>query len=255
MLVDTHTHLYLDAFDDVRNEVIERAIENGVNKLMLPNIDSSTYTPMMEVCMQYPNNCFPMIGLHPTSVKDNWEEEIEFVRKKIEAEKFVGIGETGIDLYWDTSFLEAQKLAFTEHIKLAKENSLPLIIHARDSFDEIFSIIDEYNDDSLFGIFHCFGGSYLEAQRIIDYGGFKLGIGGVLTFRKSGLDKIVSNIDISHIVLETDSPFLAPVPFRGKRNESAYLIHIAEKLAELYDISIEEVNKRTTENALRIFSV
>lgn len=253
--IDTHTHLFLEEFNEDRDLIIESAIEKGVNRFFLPNIDSSSINDMLALSKKYPENCFPMMGLHPTSVKENFEEELELVEKYLEKEKFYGVGETGIDLYWDKTFIEEQERAFRYQIKLAKKYKLPIIIHVRDSFNEVFKIVDELNDDSLSGIFHCFSGDYNQAEKIIGYKGFKLGIGGVITFKNSNLSEIISKIDLQHIVLETDAPFLAPVPKRGRRNESAYLIYIAQKIAELHNISIETVAEISTKNARQLFKI
>jgi len=252
ILTDTHTHLYLKEFDDDRDDTIQRAFDAGVKYLLLPNIDSSTVKPMLDLCKKYPTNIFPMIGLHPADVKESYKEELALVEGLLEKERFCAIGETGMDLYWDKTFVEEQKISLRKHIELAKKYTLPIVLHARDAFDEIFEIIDDTIDDNLSGVFHCFTGTNEQAKRIIDWG-FKLGIGGVLTFKNSGLDKAIADIPLEHLVLETDSPFLAPKPFRGKRNESAHIYYVAEKLAEIKNVSIEEVADRTTESALDLF--
>ncbi len=254
-LIDTHTHLFLEQFDKDRDEVVNRAIKSGVEKLFLPNIDSSSITDMLNLANKYPDNCYPLMGLHPTSVDENFEKELETVEEYLKKQKFYGIGEIGIDLYWDKTFLPQQEQAFIHQIKLAKQYSLPIVIHVRDSFEETLRIVDKYNDDKLTGIFHCFTGSYEQANHIIQYGGFKLGIGGVLTFKNSKLDQVVQKIPLEHIVLETDSPYLAPSPYRGKRNESAYVVKVAEKLAEIYGLPLQEVAKITSDNAGQIFGV
>ncbi len=254
-IIDTHTHLFLEQFDEDRDEVINRAIKSGVDKMILPNIDSSSIDDMLNLAKKYPENCYPLMGLHPTSVNQDFEKELETVEKYLAKQKFYGIGEIGIDLYWDKTFLHQQEQAFIHQIKLAKKYSLPIVIHVRNSFDETLSIVDKYNDDKLNGIFHCFTGSYEQANHIMDYGGFKLGIGGVLTFKNAKLDKVISKIDLEHIVLETDSPYLAPSPYRGKRNESAYVVKVAEKLADIYGLSINEVAETTSNNALQIFKL
>ena len=254
IFTDTHTHLYLNEFIKDRYEVIQRAVQAGVEYMLLPNIDSNTVGPMLDLCRKYPSNIFPMMGLHPTDVKENYKEEINIVEQYLEKEKFCAIGETGMDLYWDRTFIEEQKISLREHIGLAKKHNLPIVLHSRDSFNEIFDIIDDTIDEGLTGVFHCFGGTIQQAQKIINWG-FKLGIGGVLTFKNSGLDEVIKNISLNHIILETDSPFLAPKPFRGKRNESAYLIYVAEKLAEIKNISIGEVSEVTTQNAVELFKL
>ncbi len=254
-LIDTHTHLFLEQFDNDIDKVIDRAVKNGVEKLILPNIDSSSIDDMLNLTDKYPNNCYPLMGLHPTSVNENFEEELKIVEKYLKKQKFYGIGEIGIDLYWDKTFLPQQEQAFIHQIKLAKQYSLPIVIHVRDSFEETLNIVDKYNDDKLTGIFHCFTGSYEQAQHIIQYGGFKLGIGGVLTFKNSKLDQVIQKIPLEHIVLETDSPYLAPSPYRGKRNESSYVVKVAEKLADIYGLSLQEVAKITSDNAKQIFAL
>ncbi|HIA36621.1 MAG TPA: TatD family deoxyribonuclease [Flavobacteriales bacterium] len=253
MLIDTHTHLFLEQFAADDEQVIESAVTNGVERFYLPNIDSSTYDSMMAFVGKYPGRCYPLIGLHPCSVKEDFETELDFIREKLSKQTFNGIGETGIDLYWDKTNLDNQITAFTSQIQLAKENKLPVIIHCRESFNEVFEVISKCNDESLFGIFHCFTGSVKQAQDVISLGGFKMGIGGVLTFKNGGLDQTVKEIDLKHLVLETDSPYLAPAPYRGKRNESSYLKIIAERLAEIKEKSLEEVAAITTENANMVF--
>lgn len=198
---------------------------------------------------------FRMMGLHPCSVKADYQQELEHVEKMLSAHQVVAIGEIGIDLYWDKTFLKEQQAAFRYQIRLAKANNLPFVIHCRDAFDEIFEILDEENDENMRGIFHCFTGNLEQAQKIINYGGFKLGIGGVVTFKNAGLDKVVEQISLEHLVLETDAPYLAPVPYRGKRNESAYLIEIATKIASLKQVSLEEVASITTKNSIEVFGV
>ncbi len=251
-LIDTHTHLYLPEFDEDRSFVVKRAIEAGVEFLLLPNIDSRSYPDMIKMSEAFPNCCFPMIGLHPTSVKDNYRQELDAIYKKFNEYKFIAIGEIGIDLYWDKTYFEQQETAFRTQIQWAKDWHLPIVIHARDSFDEIFKVIEEEIDENLTGVFHSFTGTIEQAQRIINWG-FKIGIGGIVSFKNAGLDKVVKQIDLNHIILETDSPYLAPVPKRGKRNESAYLIHVAEKIAALHETSMEKVAKITTKNARALF--
>ena len=255
VLIDTHTHLFSEAFIEDRTEIIERAIASGVSTLLLPNIDADSIGPMHDLCQQYPKNCFPMMGLHPGSVKEDWEQQLEIIRKWLFSEKYIAVGEIGMDLYWDKTFQDAQAQAFRQQISWAKELKLPIIIHAREAFEEIFDIVDELNDDNLRGIFHCFTGTLEQARKIQEYGGFMLGLGGVLTYKKSGLDEVVKDIPIDMIVLETDSPYLPPTPHRGKRNESAYLIHIAEKLAEIKQMKLTEVADLTTANARQMFNL
>jgi TatD DNase family protein len=254
-LIDTHTHIFLEEFDSDRDKTIARAEENGITKVFLPNVDNTTIQRVLALSKQYPNYCYPLIGLHPTSVKENFMDELNIVTELLEKETFYGIGETGIDLYWDKTFLAQQKESFIFQIELAKKYNLPLIIHVRESFNEVFEIVDQMNDSSLKGIFHCFSGNYEQALKIIEYGGFKLGIGGVVTFKNTGLDKVISQIDLEHLVLETDAPYLAPVPFRGQRNECSYILNIAQKIAEIYKTSVEKVAETTSRNAICLFNL
>lgn len=258
ILTDTHTHLFASEFEPDRNDSIEAAIEQGVSRLFLPNIDSTSIEAMLKLSGDFPRNCFPTIGLHPCSVKENYKEELEIVRHWLfgqKSQQFYGVGEIGIDLYWDKTFIEEQKEAFRTQVKWAKDLKLPIIIHTRNSFPEAFEIVREEKNDDLKGIFHCFSGTIEEAEKIIALKDFKLGIGGVVTFKNSGLDKVVKAISLEHLVLETDSPYLAPVPHRGKRNESSYIRLIADKIAEIKNVSLEEVAVVTTENSKKIFGV
>ncbi len=252
-LVDTHAHLYVEQFDPDRKEVMERAMQQGVKEFYIPAIDSTYYDRMFELRDAYPESVRLMAGLHPTHVKEDYEKELGQVRALLDKEEFAAVGEIGIDLYWDRTFLEEQKKAFRRQIGWAKGKSLPIVIHSRDSFDEIFEIMDQEQGPELTGIFHCFTGTLEQAERIIGYG-FKLGIGGVVTFKNGGLDKFLDQIDIENLVLETDSPYLAPKPFRGKRNESAYLTHIVGKLSEIYNLEPERIAEITTHNAHEIFN-
>ncbi len=254
MLIDTHTHLYLQAFEQDREEMVNRAISAGIKYMFLPNIDSSSYAGMQALCRQFPENCFPMMGLHPTSVKDNYRDELELLEKRLEEGIYFGIGESGIDLYWDKSFYREQVEAFNRQIDLAIDLDLPLVIHARESFTEIFRVLDGRKREGLRGVFHCFTGDTEQAKKAVAMG-FHLGIGGVLTYKNSGLDKVVCSTGIEHLVLETDAPYLPPVPYRGKRNESAYLVYIAEKLAELLNMNTEDVAAITTQNASELFNL
>lgn len=254
ILVDTHTHLYLNAFDDDREAMVERAIASGVRYMFLPNIDSSSIGAMHDLCARFPENCFPMMGLHPTSVKENFENELKIVEEQLENNTYWAIGETGIDLYWDKSFYREQVIAFNRQIDMALEYNLPLVIHARESFKEIFRVLENRDINGLTGVFHCFTGTIEEAERAIRLG-FMLGIGGVLTYKKSGLDTVVSALGPEHLILETDAPFLPPVPHRGKRNESAYVLHVADKLAEVINIPVKDVTKITTQNAAKLFNL
>jgi TatD DNase family protein len=254
--IDTHTHLYSSQFNDDINEVILKSIEKGVNKLLLPNIDLDSIEGMLDLVNKYPGICYPMIGLHPCSVDENFEDLLNKIETNISNNhNFIAIGEIGIDLYWDKTFLNQQIKAFEIQIEWAKKYNLPIVIHARDSFDEIFDVLDNVNDQQLRGVFHCFTGDINQANKVLSYGGFKLGIGGVVTFKKSGLDEVLKNISLEHLILETDSPYLAPVPYRGKRNESSYIPLIAEKLSSIYGISEKEIASITSHNALELFKL
>lgn len=255
ILTDTHTHLYANQFDEDRQLIVQTCFDNGISRLFLPNIDQQSVKGMMELVAKYPQNCFPMIGIHPCHVHENWKVELEEYKALIKKEKFYAIGEIGIDLYWDKTTQKIQEEAFETQIILAKELKLPIVIHARDSFDEIFAIVDKHNDSQLTGIFHCFNGTIEQANKIIGYGGFKLGIGGVVTFKNAGVDKVVEQIPLEHLVLETDSPYLAPHPNRGKRNEPTYLTLIAQKVAELHELTLEKVAEITTHNSKVIFGI
>jgi len=255
-MIDTHTHLYLDQFDDDRTEVVEKAIQNGIDKLLLPNIDLESITGMNALVKQYPNNCFAMMGLHPCSVNADYKSVLTQMKTVLDTNSnYIAIGEIGMDLYWDKTYINEQADALKIQIEWAKEMKLPIVIHVRDAFDEIFEVIDALNDDDLTGVFHCFTGNLDQANHILNYGGFKLGLGGVLTFKNSGLDKIVSQIDMQHLVLETDSPYLAPTPHRGKRNESSYVNLVAQKLADIKNLSIQKIDEITTQNANAVFNL
>ena len=253
MLIDTHTHLYSEQFENDINEVIARAKQNGVERFYLPAIDKSYTEKMLDLEANYPNEMFAMMGLHPCSVHpDTIEEELAHVREWIDKRPFKAIGEIGIDLYWEKEFLKTQQDAFKTQIEWAKEENLPIVIHCRDAFNEVFEVLEEVKDEKLFGIFHCFSGTKEEAQRAIDFN-LKLGIGGVVTFKNGKIDQFLGDFDIKHIVLETDSPYLAPVPYRGKRNESSYLTHVCDKLVDIYRKTPAEIAEITTKNALDIF--
>jgi len=254
LLTDTHTHIYYHAGTEKLQEHLQRCFDNGIQRLFLPNVNSASIKPVFDTVAAYPDHCFPMLGLHPCDVKENYLEELEIIRKSLETYKVYAIGEIGLDLYWDKSTLEIQKNAFRTQVQWAKELNLPIDIHCREAFTELFELLEELHDDKLFGVLHCFTGSLEQANRAIELG-FALGIGGVVTFKKAGLDQVVKEIDLKHIVLETDAPYLAPVPFRGKENESSYLIYIAQKAADLHQISIEKVAEITTENSKRIFGI
>lgn len=254
MLIDTHSHIYSEDFNHDIDEVMQHAYDNDVKKIILPNIDSGSVKRLLDLSDSYPHLCYPLMGLHPTSVSEDYKEELEAVEYWLEKRKFYGIGEIGIDLYWEQKFVEEQKEAFRHQIKLAKSHSLPIVIHVRNSFEEVHAIVKEEQDGNLNGIFHCFTGSIEEAQKVTDVG-FYMGIGGVVTFKNSSLDKVIKSVDIKNLVLETDSPYLAPVPKRGRRNESAYLAFVAQKVAEIYDISVEEVAEITSANARQLFGI
>lgn len=254
MLTDTHTHLYSEAFDEDRTQMIQRAKEAGVGRFFIPAIDSSYSQAMYLLEKNYPNEIHLMMGLHPTSVKENYRQELDLVKEAFNKRDFIAVGEIGIDLYWDQSTLEIQKIAFREQIQLAKKYKLPIVIHCRDAFDEIFEILEEEKDDNLFGIFHCFTGTIEQAHRALSYN-MKLGIGGVVTFKNGKIDTFLKQINLKHIVLETDSPYLSPVPYRGKRNESSYLALVCKKVAEVYGISEAEVASITTENSKQVFGI
>ena len=252
--IDTHTHLFASEFDNDIDIVIKNALDNGISKMLLPNIDSTTTTKMLQLCDRHPNNCYPMIGLHPCSVKkDNLEKEISHVEQMLSQNKFIAVGEIGLDLYWDKSTLDLQKIAFESQIELAKKYKLPIVIHVRDSFDEAIEIVERLNDYNLSGVFHCFTGNLEEAQRIINLKNFYLGIGGVVTFKNGGINKIINQLSLDRIILETDSPYLSPTPFRGTRNESKYLLNIAHKMAELYNVDLKDIAEKTTKNAIDLF--
>ncbi len=254
ILTDTHTHLYSEAFDDDREQVIQNAINIGVKRFFIPAIDSSYTEAMFDLRDAFPENMFLMMGLHPTHVKENYRDELKHVEDKLASDTFYGIGEIGIDLYWDTSFLKQQQEAFRFQIRLAQQYKLPIVIHCREAFDEIFEILEEEKRDDLHGIFHCFTGSLAQARQAISYN-LKLGIGGVATFKNGKIDTFLSQLDLKHIVLETDAPYLAPVPYRGKRNESAYLVNILAKLADIYNIDAAEIAAQTTANSKEVFGV
>ena len=254
IITDTHTHLYSEQFDNDRREVIEKAIELGISRFFIPAIDSTYTEAMLNLEKEFPNNTFLMMGLHPTSVKENFKEELILVKEWLDKRQFYAVGEIGIDLFWDKSFLQQQQDAFKTQIEWAKEKKLPIVIHCRDAFDEIFEVLEGVNDEKLFGIFHCFTGNFEQAKRAISFN-MKLGIGGVVTFKNGGIDKFLNEIDLRHIVLETDSPYLAPTPFRGKRNESSYIINVLEKLVDIYNLTPEQLADITTQNSRDVFGI
>ena len=252
-IIDTHTHLYLNQFKDDIDKVIQRSKDIGINKFIFPAIDSTHFDDMHDLKNKYPGSIYLMSGLHPTDVKENFKQELEFVVNSLKSHSYVAIGEIGIDLYWDKTYLKQQQEAFTFQIRLAIKHDLPIVIHCREAFDEIFEILEKENCPKLRGVFHCFTGTLEQANRAIDLG-FVLGIGGVVTFKNGGIDKFLSQIDLKHIVVETDSPYLAPVPFRGKRNESSYIIYVIDKLSEIYGLPIKEIASVTTKNAEKVFA-
>ena len=251
---DTHTHLYVEQFDEDRDLVVKRAVDAGVSRLFMPAIDASYFPDMFDLEKKYPEQIFLMAGLHPTHVKENYKEELDKVLNILNEHQFYGIGEIGIDLYWDKTFIKEQQDAFKTQINWAKERNLPIVIHCRDAFDEIFEVLDEVQDEKLYGIFHCFTGNLQQAKQAISYN-MKLGIGGVVTFKNGKIDKFLDQIPLKNIVLETDSPYLAPTPFRGKRNESSYLLKVAEKMAEIYQVDTDEIARITTQNSKEVFGV
>jgi TatD DNase family protein len=254
ILTDTHTHLYSEEFDHDRNEMIQRAIDVGVSRFFVPSIDSSYTQKMYDLEAKFPENIFLMMGLHPCYVKENYLEELVHVETELAKRKFYAIGEIGIDLFWDKSFLKQQQQVFKHQIQLAKKHKLAINIHCREAFDEVFEVLESEKATDLFGIFHCFTGDFGQAKRAIDLN-MKLGIGGVATFKNGKIDQFLNQIDLKHIVLETDSPYLAPVPHRGKRNESSYTKLVAEKLAQIYQLPIAEIARITTENSKTIFGI
>jgi TatD DNase family protein len=254
LLTDTHTHLYYETDDTKRAGLMQRCKENSIDRLFLPNVDASSVPMLFSLAASYPGICFPMLGLHPCSVKPGWEHELNSIKETTHQHKIIAIGEIGIDLYWDKTTLPQQIQAFKTQIAWAKELKLPIVIHCRDAFDEVFGVLQSERDENLRGIFHCFTGSLEQANKVVDLG-FYLGIGGVVTYKNSGLDKVIAQIALKHIVLETDSPYLAPVPHRGKPNESSYLVYIAQKVAELHQTDLETIANITTENSRLIFGI
>lgn len=252
ILTDTHTHLYSEEFDEDRENIIQSAIDLGVSRLFVPSIDSSYTQKMYALEAQYPEIVFLMMGLHPCYVKENYEDELAHVISELAKRKFAAIGEIGIDLFWDKSFLKQQQTVFLKQIQLAKQYKLPINIHCRDAFDEVFEILEQEKSAELWGIFHCFTGDFNQAKQAISCG-MKLGIGGVATFKNGKIDQFLKEIDLKNIVLETDAPYLAPIPYRGKRNESSYIKLIAEKLSEIYELPIEDIAAITTQNSKDVF--
>ena len=254
IITDTHTHLYSEAFDEDRDEMMQRALDAGVERFFIPAIDSTYTQSMLDLESNYSDNVFLMMGLHPTHVKENYKDELVHVEEWLDKKKFYAVGEIGVDLYWDKTFLKEQQEAFAYQIGLAKKHQLPIVIHCRDAFDEVFEVLEQEKDDGLFGIFHCFTGTLEQAYQAISYN-MKLGIGGVATFKNGKIDQFLSQIDLKHIVLETDSPYLAPAPYRGKRNESSYIVKVLEKLSSIYSMPEKEIAAITTENSKEIFGI
>jgi TatD DNase family protein len=254
ILTDTHTHLYSEAFDEDQEAMIQRAIDVGVERFFVPAIDSTYTKAMLDLKIKYPAQVHLMCGLHPTHVKENYEEELLHVQEMLEKETYVAVGEIGMDLYWDKTFKVQQQEAFHRQIKWSVENKLPIAIHCREAFDEVFEVLDDYKETSLHGIFHCFTGNLEQAQKAIALK-MKLGIGGVVTFKNGKIDQFLNEIPLSQIVLETDAPYLSPIPYRGKRNESAYLLQVAEKLAGIYKVTVKEIAEITTLNSREVFGI
>ncbi len=254
MLIDTHSHIYSEEFIHDRDEALQRAYDSGIKKIILPNIDSGSIKHMLDLADAYPHLCYPLIGLHPTSVEEDYKEELEAIEYWIDKRKFYGIGEIGIDLYWDKKYEKEQKDAFRQQVRIAKKYKLPIVIHVRNSFDETYEIVKEEQDGTLKGVFHCFSGTSEEAKKIVDLG-FYIGVGGVLTFRNSNLSDVIRSVNVENILLETDAPYLAPVPKRGKRNESSYLVFVAQKVAEIFNISMARVAEITSSNARVLFEI
>ena len=252
MLIDTHTHLYLEKFQDDIDEVIKRASDSDVQLMLLPNIDSTSIDDLFSLHATYPNNCLPMVGLHPCSVKENFQKELDLLKPYLEKEKVIAVGEIGMDLYWDTTFRKEQVEAFHIQIDWALDHDLPIVIHARNAMHECIEVVRERQKGNLRGVFHCFDQGESEAHQIVELG-FFIGIGGVLTFKKSKLPEAIKNISLEHIILETDSPFLAPAPYRGKRNESAYVNYVADKMMEVFNLPKQKIAEITTDNAKRLF--
>ena len=255
MLVDTHSHLFVEEFDPDLSEVMQRAKEAGVSKIFMPNIDLASITPMLDVCQQYKNYCFPMLGLHPTSVTLNYQEDLSGMKSYLkEGHPFVAIGEIGLDLYWDKTFVNEQMKALDEQIQWALIYRLPVVIHCREAFDELYTCLRPYKSENLSGIFHCFTGTTENAEQLMEFARFMFGVNGVVTYKKSTLPETLrTKIPLNRVVLETDSPYLSPVPYRGKRNETSYIIEVGKKVAEIYNRPVEEIERVTTTNALKLF--
>ena len=253
-MIDTHSHIYSEDFDADRHEVILRAQDIGVKQIILPNCDSGTLPQMLALEAAYPGYCHAAIGLHPTSVKEDYKDELALIKSELVRRDYLAIGEIGIDLYWDKTCIAEQTLVFKQQLEWALEYHLPVIIHVRDSFRESMDALMPYKNSGLTGVFHSFTGTLEEAREIIAFGGFKLGINGIVTFKNSGLAGVVEQIDLTHLLLETDSPYLTPAPYRGKRNESSYVSLVCAKLAAIYDVSVQEIDELTTQNAMQLFT-
>lgn len=250
--IDTHSHLFAQQFDDDRPAAIARAKEQGISKILLPNIDLESIEPLKSMLHEYPNYCLGMMGLHPCSVDDNYESVLSKIKTELFKSDYIAVGEIGLDYYWDTKYKEEQKQSFSQQLKWAKELGLPVAIHTRDSFDDAIEIVEQEQDGTLIGVFHCFGGTVEEGKRVIDVG-FYMGIGGVATFKKSNHAEVLPQLGLERIILETDSPYLAPTPYRGKRNESAYTAIVAQKLASIYEVGLDQIAEKTTKNAIELF--
>ena len=256
-LIDSHSHLFLEEFAEDLPEVIRRASDAGISHIFMPNIDSSTLDPLLKVCCDYPNFCYPMVGLHPTSVAENYKNELDVVYQQLQQSQygFVAIGEIGLDLYWDQTFLKEQLVAFEQQVKWALEYHLPIVVHCREAFSYIYKVLAPYKNSGLRGIFHSFTGNAQEAASMLEFTDFMIGVNGVVTFKKSSVPTVLPKIPLNRLVLETDSPYLTPVPYRGKRNESAFVKYTAAKVAEVYEISLEKVAEVTSNNALKVFGM
>lgn len=253
-MIDTHSHLFVEEFSDDLRQTIQRAKDAGVTNIFMPNIDDTTISDMLRVCSEFPGYCFPMLGFHPTSVNAQSMSVVKDMKRLLDGEHpYIAIGEVGMDLYWDKTYLKEQQRVFDEQIQWALEYQLPLVIHCREAFPELFEVLKPYKDTELSGVFHSFTGIQDEADELMEYTRFMIGVNGVVTFKKSSLPGILQSIPLNRLVLETDSPYLAPTPYRGKRNESSYIVKVAEKLAELYEMGLEDIKRQTLQNALKVF--
>lgn len=253
-MIDTHSHLFVEEFSDDLRQTIQRAKDAGVTYIFMPNIDDTTISDMLRVCSEFPGYCYPMLGFHPTSVNEQSMSVVKDMKRLLDGEHpYIAIGEVGMDLYWDKTYLKEQQRVFDEQIQWALEYQLPLVIHCREAFPELFEVLKPYKDTELSGVFHSFTGTQDEADELMEYTRFMIGVNGVVTFKKSSLPGILQSIPLNRLVLETDSPYLAPTPYRGKRNESSYIVKVAEKLAELYEMGLEDIKRQTLQNALKVF--